>query len=44
MIDGEPVSPFVRLNPDISGHFPGSLGGEDCTVDVDAEYLETGVF
>jgi hypothetical protein len=21
MIDGEPVSPFVRLNPNLSGHF-----------------------
>jgi hypothetical protein len=44
MIDGELVSPFVRLNPDLSGHFPGSGGGEDYTVDVDAESQETSDF
>jgi hypothetical protein len=44
MIDDEPVSPFVRLNPDLSVHFLGSGGGEDYTVDVNAESRETGVF
>jgi hypothetical protein len=44
VIDGEPVSPFVRLNPDLSGHFPGSSAGEDSTMDVDVESLETVVF
>jgi hypothetical protein len=44
MIDGEPVSPFMRLNPDLSSHFPGSGGSEDYTVDVDVESRETSVF
>jgi hypothetical protein len=43
MIDGKPISPFVRLNPDLSGHFPSSCGGEDYMVDVNAESLETVV-
>jgi hypothetical protein len=44
MIDGEPVSPFMRLNPNLSRHFLGSGGGEDYTVDVDAESWEMGDF
>jgi hypothetical protein len=44
MIDGEPISPFVLLNPNLSGHFPGSCGGEDYTVDVDAKSRETSDF
>jgi hypothetical protein len=44
MIDGEPVSPFVRLNSDLFGHFSSSCGGEDYTVDIDVESRETGVF
>ena len=41
MIDGKIVSPFVRWNPNLSGNFPNSSGGEDYTVDIDAESLET---
>jgi hypothetical protein len=44
MIDGEPVSPFVRLNPNLSGHFSGSGSVEDYTVDFDAESREMGDF
>jgi hypothetical protein len=44
MIDGEPVSPFLRLNPDLSSHFPDLCSAKDYTVDVDAESRETGVF
>jgi hypothetical protein len=33
MIDGEPVSPFVHLNPNLSGHSSGSGGAEDDTVE-----------
>jgi hypothetical protein len=44
MIDGEPVSPFVRLDPNLSGHFSGSGGAEDYTVDFDAESREMGNF
>jgi hypothetical protein len=44
MIDGELVSPFVRLNPNLSGHFSGSGGVEDYTVDFDAESREMGDF
>jgi hypothetical protein len=44
MIDGEPVSPFVRLDPNLSSHFSGSGGAEDYTVDFDAESREMGDF
>jgi hypothetical protein len=44
MIDGEPVSPFVRLNSNLSGHFLDSGGTEDYTVDFDAESQEMGDF
>jgi hypothetical protein len=44
MIDSEPISPFVHLNPDLSSHFSGSGGGQDYTVDVDAESREMGDF
>jgi hypothetical protein len=44
MIDGEPISPFVRLNPNLSSHFSGSGGAEDYTVDFDAESWEMGDF
>jgi hypothetical protein len=44
MIDGEPVSPFVRLNPNLSGHFSGSGSTEDYAVDFDTESREMGNF
>jgi hypothetical protein len=44
MIDGKLVSPFVRLNPNLSSHFSGSGGVEDYTVDFDAESREMGDF
>jgi hypothetical protein len=44
MIDGEPVSPFVCLNPSLSDHSSGSGGAEDYMVDFDAESREMGDF
>jgi hypothetical protein len=44
MIDGEPISSFVHLNLNLSGHFSGSCGAEDYTVDFDAESREMGDF
>jgi hypothetical protein len=44
MIDGEPVSPFVRLNPSLSSHSSGLGGAEDYMVDFDAESPGDGRF